>query len=928
MGNCSNHDVPSPHASQNFVDADLAGSRYASDMADEPERSPAMQSSAPEDHVIIWQNLGSEAKPPAPMSAQSPTVPDAVSHGIPTDLDSPTPMFAPSQTFLKTASPSPARSVHESTEHEDSHSTGTDLPKLADGDAGQLGPGSPPWLPSSHQVTSQDWLSSAGDTSEEALKHAMHIAEHSDSPESFDDTFLRQMDDIPPEPLPSQGNPGNGSTSRSDVIDLISESSADEADDDAQNGLPEKFPSQEPTSHQTSSRPSRHGSLERKCRDDEARSHSSGSSCVDATERSNQREDQSSCFGEYIKRDECPLPATLQSEIPENHFPVTTADTLKHTADEPVIANQDFFPWSQELGNVGNADRKPFDFSHGLDSTRRFRTPGREEGSSLSMASPAGSGFSFRTPTNRERDAFFSPMDDFDGVPDFTPIPFGDDFITTPTTVTSNVSDGRGHTPPRPLDPSAIEVESDAVMDRLETSKDNALSAAPASERSLHAPGMCLPRKRFGDVLFVKDSEESTIHSDNSVSTVSYLDYLEEVEPESYSSRDWMEPFAGKQPDVRVASNYEHGASPIERGLGEHGEPDHRRPPFTERIEPTSPLLFSSPSVGSQSSGHGHPTVETLDQDGGDSFVSVGARSGTYSLAQQSWVSSQMPMTPEPSQGVAIPRSLAAPVPVEQRLPISPGLTQKSPGRNAVESHSPSPSVGYGNIAAEAAASKAESSDTDLNDWGDWQADEDLFSTPFASFSPLDWLRFFCSSEKENSGINLDFCSLVVSDSAEPQKSSTGSRDWYTTFEMTDELSFPKRTQIQIFRPHCCALPRPKAGDVMVLHNMGVASFHGELRAVSREDSAWCVFEFGRPDFNGEGSDGHEWRETCATTPVRRGFYERREAKRLREWWLQMVARKIGKMDRKAAREAARKEAGREEVAREGGEEANEELDK
>lgn len=211
-------------------------------------------------------------------------------------------------------------------------------------------------------------------------------------------------------------------------------------------------------------------------------------------------------------------------------------------------------------------------------------------------------------------------------------------------------------------------------------------------------------------------------------------------------------------------------------------------------------------------------------------------------------------------------------------------VTKSTPRRNATEmdvaspSTSPKPSV-HSASDAEPAASDAEKPSVGL-------------STPIAYYTPLKDLPFFINrSSNFHSAGSPDVLALVTSSSTAPTRATKGPKHHTTTLHVTDLSVYPAQTTVQLFRAYATALPVAEAGDVVLLRSMNVRSLNRQPCLVSADESAWCVWRYGKPLW---GKKRGRWgdvksREEVKGPAVERGEGEWAEVEKLRRWWVEGV---------------------------------------
>ena len=136
--------------------------------------------------------------------------------------------------------------------------------------------------------------------------------------------------------------------------------------------------------------------------------------------------------------------------------------------------------------------------------------------------------------------------------------------------------------------------------------------------------------------------------------------------------------------------------------------------------------------------------------------------------------------------------------------------------------------------------------------------------TPLSYFSPLVTIHDHFAS-------TIDALAIVTS-TTRLQRSKSGPKDYYLTFNITDPSAESALTSVQIFRPFKEALPLTSKGVAILLRNFKVQSQKHRFTLVSTASSAWAVFEKGHSvQVNGP--------------PVEVGAEERGFAKGLIQWW-------------------------------------------
>lgn len=169
-------------------------------------------------------------------------------------------------------------------------------------------------------------------------------------------------------------------------------------------------------------------------------------------------------------------------------------------------------------------------------------------------------------------------------------------------------------------------------------------------------------------------------------------------------------------------------------------------------------------------------------------------------------------------------------------------------------------------------------------------------STPLAYYTPLkDLLYFLNRSSQFHSAANPDILALVTAPTTPAEKAKKGPKHWNTTLHVTDASSWPATTTVQCFRAYQDALPEAAVGDVILLRAFAVKSLNRHPTLVSADESAWCVWRWGKPVWGAKrGVFGElKAREEVKGPEVERGEGEWREVERLRKWFLGKVEQEL-----------------------------------
>ncbi|CAI6307765.1 unnamed protein product [Periconia digitata] len=165
-------------------------------------------------------------------------------------------------------------------------------------------------------------------------------------------------------------------------------------------------------------------------------------------------------------------------------------------------------------------------------------------------------------------------------------------------------------------------------------------------------------------------------------------------------------------------------------------------------------------------------------------------------------------------------------------------------------------------------------------------------STPIAYYTPLKDIHYFLNrSSNFHSSSSPDVFALVTSDTTAPKRADKGPKDYFTTFQITDISLFPTTTTVQVFRPYDTALPYAQKGDIVLLRSFPVKSLNRRPTLVSGDDSAWCVWRYGKMLWGTSRAAFAEIRarEEVNGPSVERAEGEWKEVEKMRAWYLGSV---------------------------------------
>jgi hypothetical protein len=158
--------------------------------------------------------------------------------------------------------------------------------------------------------------------------------------------------------------------------------------------------------------------------------------------------------------------------------------------------------------------------------------------------------------------------------------------------------------------------------------------------------------------------------------------------------------------------------------------------------------------------------------------------------------------------------------------------------------------------------------------------------TELSEFTALKVLRYHLNSK-------LDVLAVATTTSSKPQRGKGTSRQFLTTFNITDVSIAPSAvTEIQVFRPYKDALPVVQAGDGVLLRNFQVISVKNKGFALRSDDaSSWAVFkDEEEPEIRGP--------------PVEFAAGEKKHIGLLKKWYGDLDATMMAKLNRASADKA------------------------
>ncbi|KAF1967304.1 hypothetical protein BU23DRAFT_602984 [Bimuria novae-zelandiae CBS 107.79] len=489
---------------------------------------------------------------------------------------------------------------------------------------------------------------------------------------------------------------------------------------------------------------------------------------------------------------------------------------------------------------------------------------------------------------------------------------------------------------------------------------------------------------KYADVPYVKDSEEDSMHSEGSLSTVQRSDdwnlglnlsdpvlhNMQVREPPSTprktrtakreptslvtpvqivgpqvrvtnknASAKSVSPFATQlpldSPTASFTSNTPRRSRRINKDVSDSpvdtGEPNtHMREAAghvsDEVFYPHVPVAGEDVAMRSSPPLH-YPLKENIPAVEAEAQVIRSPRA-KRNRAASSNQHSRLPVTPDDSQSTLIDSQPSFAAAQDQTLPPTPQLTQSTSAAlrsfkassfdteaPAVAESSPfTKSTPRRNATATDVASPATSPKPSIHSTSDEDAEAPAaetpsvgLSTPIAYYTPLKDLPYFLNrSSTFYSAGSPDVLALVTTPSTPPTRAAKGPKHHSTMLHVTDLSVYPGQTTVQIFRAYADALPVVEPGDVVLLRGMSVRSLNRHPYLVSAEESAWCVWRFGKVVW---GRKKRAWGELRAREEVRgpeveRGEGEWAEVERLRKWWVGTVREEVeGKVRQTRSRE-------------------------
>jgi hypothetical protein len=469
-------------------------------------------------------------------------------------------------------------------------------------------------------------------------------------------------------------------------------------------------------------------------------------------------------------------------------------------------------------------------------------------------------------------------------------------------------------------------------------------------------------QSRYSDVAFVKDSEEESVQSEHSLSTVhppSDTEYMHHSDPvdraivvEDEEDEDTKPPSAtapelrrpsrktrGNKSDPPVIVEVDNG-SPARPGSSYVTQLLHSSPGMQQRVARSKEAINPSPRNVRRTRRKVYEIDESATPEvsqKGDEQTSFGEGEGSQgTVDMDEFMRSSPPASPKTDQRIVKQsKKLITPNATQQTAMESQPSSGTHHGQDTLMTPQLTQTTSAGlrsfqddneaNTDASAASQKPQTTavSTTLIDPSSDDVDSDTvqepsvgLSTPLAYYTPLkDLLYFLNRSSQFHSAANPDILALVTSPTTPNEKAKKGPKHWFTTLQITDASSWPQTSTVQIFRAHQIALPEAQVGDVILLRAFAVKSLNRHPTLVSADESAWCVWRWGTPIWGTKkGAFGElRAREETKGPAVERGEGEWREVEKLREWYTAKVQKELA--DREEGRVKTRSKDKGKEVA-------------
>ncbi|KAF1847999.1 uncharacterized protein K460DRAFT_333581 [Cucurbitaria berberidis CBS 394.84] len=450
---------------------------------------------------------------------------------------------------------------------------------------------------------------------------------------------------------------------------------------------------------------------------------------------------------------------------------------------------------------------------------------------------------------------------------------------------------------------------------------------------------------RYSNVSFVKDSEEESLSSEQSISIAQHSGSWGDIGAHYTNSSNPantrpITKATGKKTELQTVDQVK-GSSPTQPSHSFNAPPPATSPSRRLRSAGAAESTSPSPRMVRRTRRHVYelsPEARESMEESPDEATPKLDITGESEGEDDHQIRSSPP--PAPSELYALPSGSTATIPfINQQslkadnMPITPDATQQTttepqPGFTAVQQgdgllmtpqptqatsrelrsfqadidqapmikkSTPRRNVTSTDVASASASphSEAASSSSDVV-----EAEQPSIglSTPLAYYTPLKDLVFFLNrSSQFHSAASPDVLALVTSSSTPSEKAKKGPKHWNTTLHITDLSTWPTITTVQLFRAYQTALPHADVGDIILLRSFAVKSLNRQPMLISADESSWCVWRYGKPVWGAKrGAYGEiRAREEMNGPTVERGEGEWREVERLRTWWVEKIKREL-----------------------------------
>ncbi|KAI4951904.1 hypothetical protein J4E91_003365 [Alternaria rosae] len=443
---------------------------------------------------------------------------------------------------------------------------------------------------------------------------------------------------------------------------------------------------------------------------------------------------------------------------------------------------------------------------------------------------------------------------------------------------------------------------------------------------------------RYSDVVSVKDSEEESARSEHSMSTVhpSDMEYMHHSDPVGRANAfddendEGSKPPSATAPELRPSRQKARGKKNAQQVVEiRSSSPAQPEPPYVTQSLISSPgtqrhTTRSKDTITPSPRNVRRTRRKVYDLPGGGS-QDVGdidelMRSSppvSPKVDQRTRQQGKRPITPVASQQTAMVSQPTINAHHEQNTLLTPQLTQTtSAGLCSFQADA--------EVDMEAVTASSEPKTTPRRKHRSTDAttipasptlidpsSEDAntntpeppsvgLSTPLAYYTPLKDLIYFLNRSSDfHSAANPDILALVTSPTTSSEKAKKGPKHWFTSVQITDSSSWPETTTVQIFRAYQNALPEAQVGDVILLRAFAVKSLNRHPMLISTDESAWCVWRWGKPVWGAKRGVFGELRarEETKGPAVEKGAGEWREVEKLRGWFIAKVETELAEKE-------------------------------